>query len=338
MACFLICAAVFHNFALTMPKLLKIFPFLLVFLTASVIPSCKKDYATQPYKTRNLFIVVIDGPRYSETWGDAKHVYIPNYVRLSKQGTVFTNMYNQGFTYTTCGHTALTTGVYQNINNGGYEYPKEPSYLQHWLEKTGNPSSDAWVITTKDKLQVLSDCVNPQWKNRYLPMTDCGVSGLFTGYRNDSTTFAHIKKVITDFHPRLMFVNFKEPDASGHANNWNKYLQGIVDTDKYIGELWDMLQENPIYRGNTTLFVTNDHGRHLDGWLDGFVSHGDTCAGCRHINLLALGPDFRQDCIDATPYSQVDICATAAELMGIQMPASTGKVMHTLVLKQVSKD
>jgi len=317
-----------------MKKFLSLFLVALSFCWSS---SCKKDHIVASYKTRNVIIVVVDGPRYSETWGDPTHLYVPNMVKLATKGTVSTNLYNDGATNTVNGHTALLTGFYQNINNGGLEYPQNPSLQQYWLKKNGGPASDGYLICTKDKLEVLSNCVDTEFKDLYRPLTDCGKSGLFSGYREDTTTLRRIKEILTNEHPRIVMINFKQPDAAGHSANWNNYLQGIADTDSYLGELWDYLQNNGFYKDNTTLFVTNDHGRHPDGWLDGYVSHGDGCDGCRHINLLTIGPDFKTNFIDPTRYSQVDICATAAELMGLDMPHSSGKVMTTLFKDGVSK-
>lgn len=312
-------------------KLYKIlFPVIAGLWAVSAPLSCKKDDVISPYKTKNVIILVVDGARYTETWGDPKHLYIPNQHLLMTAGIANTNMYNNGATNTSNGHAALTTGVYQNIDNGGNEYPGNPSIFQYWLHQKSQPATAAWVITSKDKLEVLANCKDTLWKDQYKPMTNCGINGLFTGYRHDSTTIKNVFSILTEHHPRLVLINFKEPDASGHAGNWNNYLQGIVDTDKYIGQLWTFLQSDNFYKNSTTLFITSDHGRHYDGHLDGFISHGDGCYGCRHISLMAAGPDFKKGATDATMHSLVDVCATAAELLGVYMPTSTGKVMYSL--------
>ena len=92
-------------------------------------------------------------------------------------------------------------------------------------------------------------------------------------------------------------------------------------------------KSNDFYKDRTTLIVTNDHGRHTAGHLDGFVSHGDNCNGCRHVEFFAIGPDFKQDYVSTTPYEQTDIASTIAELMGFSMPTSDGKVMRDIFKK-----
>jgi predicted AlkP superfamily pyrophosphatase or phosphodiesterase len=293
---------------------------------------CKKEKGVykgfkEGYKTKNVIIVVIDGPRYSETWGLPSRVLIPNRAELLKEGVLCTKFYNNGHTFTNAGHAALTTGVYQYISNDGAEYPKHHSVFQSWLKQTKKNADQAWIITSKDKLAVLSDCIEPEWKGKFRPMTDCGNNGLGTGYRNDSITFYKAITILQIHHPGLTLINFKEPDASGHSKDSAGYVRGIIDTDHYIRQLWDFIQSDSLYKNKTTLIITNDHGRHTAGHLDGYVSHTDNCDGCRHIEFLALGPDLKKNYTFDKPYDQIDIANTIAELMGFKMPESKGKVI-----------
>lgn len=291
----------------------------------------KPDSGSGFYKTRNVFIVVMDGARYSETWGEPHRANIPNIEQFAAQGVICTNFYNDGQTITVPGHTAITTGNYEMINNGGQETPARPSVFQYYLSKSSLPATDAWVISSKDKLEVLSDCMDAEWAGIHRPRTDCGVNGNHTGYREDSVTYRHLIDTLTRYHPHLVLVNFKEPDVAAHANDWLGYIRQTKNVDKYIGDLWRFLQADSFYVGTTTLFVTNDHGRHLSGVKDGFVSHGDNCEGCRHIFLLGIGPDIKSNYVETAQYSLVDIPITVSRLMGINMPGGQGKVMTTIL-------
>lgn len=293
---------------------------------------CKKvQTSSHSYKTKNVIIIVVDGPRYTETWGLPSKELIPYRSELLSEGVLCSNFFNNGYTFTNAGHTAVCTGVYQNINNGGAEYPNYPSIFQYWLKQTGKPPDQAWIITSKDKLEILSDCKDDNWEGKYRPKTDCGNAGLGTGYRQDSITLANAKNVLTANHPGLMLINFKEPDASGHAGDSTGYVQGIIDTDRYIKQIWNMIQSDPYYKDQTALIVTNDHGRHTAGHLDGYVSHTDYCQGCKHIEFFALGPDFKKNYICTNPHDQIDITNTVAELLGIKAPTAKGKVMRDII-------
>src|SRR5687768_15077536 len=62
------------------------------------------------YKTQNVVIVMIDGPRYADTWGDPTHSLIPKRSALLKDGVLCSSIYNMGTTSTVPGHIAITTG------------------------------------------------------------------------------------------------------------------------------------------------------------------------------------------------------------------------------------
>lgn len=298
---------------------------------------CEKETALPEYQTQNVFILVVDGARYTETWGDPNHQYISHRSELLEQGVFCNRFYNNAFTETCQGHQAMCTGVYENINNTGLQSPTNPSVFQYWLKKYKHSNSESWVIASKDKLEILTDCANPQWKGTYKPSADCGNNGAFSGYREDSITFKKLKFIATNNHVRLAIVNFKQPDAAGHLGDYEAYKQGIIDTDRYIYEFWNFLQSNLIYKNKTTLIVTNDHGRHSINHLDGFVSHGDSCEGCKHIEFFALGPDFKQNYICSTAYEQIDIASTVARLMGVEMPTSNGKIMKDIFKEKCFK-
>jgi arylsulfatase A-like enzyme len=127
-----------------------------------------------------------------------------------------------------------------------------------------------------------------------------------------------------DSHPHAVIVNCAETDILGHANKWEQYLSAIREVDSLIWVLWKYIQSDSIYKNTTTLFVTNDHGRH-DNEHGGFKSHGDSCEGCRHIMLLALGPQFKRGAEIMEAACQIDIAPTAAELLDITFPTVPGR-------------
>jgi arylsulfatase A-like enzyme len=85
-------------------------------------------------------------------------------------------------------------------------------------------------------------------------------------------------------------------------------------------------------KNKTTLFITNDHGRHNNGHKNGFVSHGDFCSGCRKISLLAIGPDFAKNKIVFSKHQIIDIAPTVAELLHFSVPKAKGKSLLPLMV------
>jgi hypothetical protein len=294
--------------------------------------SCTADKVpARSYITRYVVVIVVDGPRWSETWGDPYHANIPYRGALLAEGVLADQFYNNGATFTNPGHTAITTGNYDPIANDGSELPHHPTIFQLWLKEYGQPAGTACIITSKDKLHVLANSQAAGFHNSYTPFSDCGVNGNGTGgHRPDSVTQAHALQVLNTLHPRLMFIGFKDPDIYAHAGNYAGYLAAIQKTDVYIAEIWAVIQSDPTLKDKTTLMVTNDHGRHPAGISNGYISHGDGCDGCRHIEFFALSPDFKQNALIHTPYEQIDITSTIAEMLHIPLPDGQGKVMTEL--------
>jgi predicted AlkP superfamily pyrophosphatase or phosphodiesterase len=294
--------------------------------------ACKK-VENRTIKTEYIVVLVIDGPRFSETFGDTSFTYIPNLAKeLAPQGVLVKNFKNKGVTLTNSGHTAITTGTYQNVKNDGTELPKNTSLFHYYLSQVDPDVTKTWVIASKGKLDILASTSDRKWKDSIKPSVFCGIEGKGGGYAKDDKTFEAVLSIFTNHHPKLSLINLLEVDVKGHANDWEGYLQAIRNTDVYAKRLWDFIQADSMMQGKTTLFITNDHGRHKDGHKDGFISHGDMCSGCRDIYLVALGPDFKVNTVIDEKYEQLDISKTISYMFNFKMPTSKGKVMEALFL------
>lgn len=292
--------------------------------------SCQKTYTYEDriYQTKNVIIIVMDGARYSETWGDTSHTYIPNISNfIAPLSVVNTNFYNNDYTFTLPGHLAMLSGQNYNIDNGGAELPPFPTILQYFNK--AYPDKNSWLITSKDKLEVLTNTSQTNFNNIHLSHTDCGINGLGTGYREDSVTLYNSLTILDTTLSTLTLINFKQPDNIAHSNDWQGYLNQITVVDNYIYQLFNFVQTNVDYKNKTTVFIVNDHGRH-DDLNGGFQNHGDSCEGCKHLMFFAFGPDFYQNKTINTPYELIDIAPTVAELLHFNIINSKGQVMGDL--------
>jgi hypothetical protein len=71
--------------------------------------------------------------------------------------------------------------------------------------------------------------------------------------------------------PRLIHISFDDTDKYAHIGDYESYLASMERGDEYLRQLWQQLQNDPYYSGQTTLFVTTDHGRGhkpLEAWHD----------------------------------------------------------------------
>ncbi len=279
------------------------------------------------YSSNHVVIVVVDGARYSETIRNTAN--IPNIAALAREGTILTNFRTflpdsiGMLSETVPGHARITTGTYQRISNDGSMLPSSPSLFQHYRKQSGADSASCMVLCCKEKLNVLGNTSDPLWSGKYLPTVDCGDDGL----RADSLTHAiAIEKLLRD-HPSLMLINYAGPDAMGHAGDSSGYINKIKEIDGYVGDLWNSVLNDPVLKDSTTLFITNDHGRHTQN----FSSHGDACEGCTHIMCVILGPQVKVNHKSAHRREQIDIAPTIGYLAGFSLPGSEGKVMYEIL-------
>lgn len=148
--------------------------------------------------------------------------------------------------------------------------------------------------------------------------------------RLDSFTHQFALEYLRVQQPRLLYVAFGEPDDFAHGGDYPRYVQALQRADQYLAQLWQTLQNDPFYRGQTTLIVTTDHGRgdSATTWsrhgttrvLPGVLqkASGTDAAGSEHIWLAAVGPHIPAQGLvrSDTEWLQSQVASTVAELLG----------------------
>ncbi len=291
------------------------------------------------YKTSHVFIVVMDGVRYSETFGDDKHQFIPHlYNDLKPQGTLFTNCYVKGVTVTRQGHSTLISGTWQRVHNGGPRLSR-PTLFEYYRDEKSIPEEKCWSIFGKARYAFEPYSSHPAYGSRFagkhihggrpnLPISENSAEG-------DVAVLNKVIEVMKTDQPDIVFINFGYTDHSAHvAKDIKEYWAAIKNCDEQMGKLWNTIQADPHYRDTTTVFFTNDHGRHTRD----FHSHGDPCEGCQHIMLLILGPDIKKGVVVDTKTLQIDVAPTAGELLGLQTPLASGRVLNECLTEYLRRN
>ena len=79
--------------------------------------------------------------------------------------------------------------------------------------------------------------------------------------RYDAFTQHYALSYIERHHPRVVYIGYGEADDFAHDGRYDEYLMAANRTDRFIRELWQFVQNDEVYRDNTILFITVDHGR-----------------------------------------------------------------------------
>lgn len=285
------------------------------------------------YRTRNVFVVCIDGLRGTEAF-DAEDPaqYIPHmWNDLRPLGSLYTNFYNLGATWTTPGNDTIVDGCWEitpNNENWRDFRPACPTMFEYYRRANPElPQSKVWAVVGKNNLHHISASDHPLYGPDYAASLDSPRGS----DRDDSLTWSQLQQVMERDHPSLVFLHLGGVDHAGHKQ-WTWYLQAIREADKIVNDLWDQIQHDPDYRDQTTLLVTTDHGRHDDAH-GGFRSHGGICQGCQRLFLLALGPDIRAGAEFSELRQQIDICPTVGELLGFETPLAAGRMLREMLVE-----
>lgn len=271
----------------------------------------------------NLVFVVIDGARYTETLGDPTRQYIPEMGTIADHGAYLDAFYNDNYTFTSraipalwCGSwTDVTDTTVQSVNT---QYANDPTIFEYYRKQTGAPA-DSCVYVLKYISSLWLPSYHPEYGPDYWPMIHSEGS-------SDTDVLNETFAIMQENHPQLLWVYLADVDHYGHLGVWENYVGAISRADSLVGALWEAIQADPIYRDNTTMVVTNDHGRHTDY----FSGHGCGCDGCRHIMYLVAGPRVNEGFVSDTEYVLPDAMVTAASVLGIETEYSTGSAVTEL--------
>lgn len=108
--------------------------------------------------------------------------------------------------------------------------------------------------------------------------------------RSDLLTFVMATEYIQANHPKIVHIGFGETDEFAHQGKYDRYLAQANLFDKFLADLWTMIQSDDFYKNKTTLFITTDHGR---GRKPGkWNIHGPLVAGSDETWMMQLGPNI----------------------------------------------
>lgn len=119
--------------------------------------------------------------------------------------------------------------------------------------------------------------------------------------------------------PKIFYISYGETDEWAHHAHYKDYLNAARQVDQWIAAIWEYIQSNPVYKNNTLLFVTTDHGRG-DVIKREWTSHGADIKGANEIWFAAIGPGIKAkgEVKTAAQFYQNQFAQTVASLLGLQ--------------------
>jgi hypothetical protein len=139
--------------------------------------------------------------------------------------------------------------------------------------------------------------------------------------RHDYYTFRFAMAHLATHTPRVLHVAFGETDDWAHDGRYDMVLDSLSRTDAYLKSMWTWLQDQPQYRGTTSLLVTIDHGRGASA--QDWKSHGAKHANAEFTWMAFASPHMarRGEWRDHPPLATAQAAATLVEWMGVDWKA-----------------
>ena len=140
------------------------------------------------------------------------------------------------------------------------------------------------------------------------------------------------RRLMQQESPSLLWITMHDIDIA-HAGAYSLYMDAIRRTDRLCAEMWQAVQKEPEYAGNTTMFILPDFGRDADedSGGNGFQHHRTGDAASRTTWMMALGAGIRPGVVYDRPMQSIDLVPTLGAMMGFSAALSQGSLIKELV-------
>jgi len=140
------------------------------------------------------------------------------------------------------------------------------------------------------------------------------------------------KRLMQQEAPSLLWITMHDIDVA-HSGAYSLYVEGIRRTDRLCAELWQAVQHEPEYAGNTTLFILPDFGRDADydSGGNGFQHHRTGDVASRTTWMMALGAGVRQGVVYDDPVQSIDLVPSLGAILGFSPGQSQGSPIKELL-------
>ncbi len=176
--------------------------------------------------------------------------------------------------------------------------------------RSGIPVFNAFALPVRKKETPEELLLYNMLKDSYKPFGEEECLDVFTQYQ--AMNWLQKNK------PKVLYISYGETDEWAHAGKYKDYLNAANSVDKWIKDIWEYAQSNPMYKNKTALFFTVDHGRG-DAVKNEWTSHNSKIAGADQIWFAAMVPGIKAkgEVKKSMQLFQQQFAQTMAHLLGV---------------------
>jgi hypothetical protein len=328
-----------------MKSLKIVLPLCIAFVFTIMADSVADQPVPVKSKAKNLFVIVMNGVRYKDTYGEKNHLYFDNiWNKLKPLGTICTKFENRELTLPIPAQASLLTGVWHVFKDPFSEKirPAYPTLFEYWKSANKDSVNAVYFASCRPRYEILTFSNYAGFGSKYAPVFDDNKDEKV----NENAIYEKALPYIMEKHPSLVYLsliggggthspkdelsaacpNKGQIDACGGSEGLNAYYESIILMDQIVYDLWDRIQQDTIYKDNTVFLVLSSHGRHTNE----YYGYGDKCKGCTELFFLAIGPGIKKDFISAKGRTLIDVCKTVGTLFNMPVQYAKGEVMKEL--------
>jgi Type I phosphodiesterase / nucleotide pyrophosphatase len=109
--------------------------------------------------------------------------------------------------------------------------------------------------------------------------------------RHDVYTARLAMAHMATYKPQVLYLALGETDDWAHDGRYDRVLEAYMRTDRILRDLWEWLQNQPEYRGRTSILITTDHGR--GHGAAGWRHHGEKYPGSEDTWMAFISPSLK---------------------------------------------
>lgn len=137
-------------------------------------------------------------------------------------------------------------------------------------------------------------------------------------------------RAIRELRPRLMMINYQDPDYV-HWGNASHYTRAIGVIDQGLKRLVDVVDHDPAYKDRTVFAVVPDCGRDANALMSVPFQHHFNTRSAHEIFGLFFGAGIARGKVLDKAIDQTSIAATVGALMGFKATAAEGRVLSEIL-------